>query len=206
MSFPSYGSSTTGVVMLIVHHWMWSFFSQIKCHYGFPLLKWCSSSRCICYIYFHIQYVVLLHWSVYRCLVTLTHIVIVIAPTNTAYKRRCCYSDHKLLCTLYRTFPPPAMEAGFIVFLGKPVMRPAGWLALLFTKADDVETNLGPTTSHKRVWMCDICYKRLHVRKQISKRCNRIELWVHLNLYAQVSAKHRYLDLPSTQRNQARTS
>ena len=57
---------------------------------------------------------------------------------------------------------------------------PAGWLALLLTKSGDVKTNPGPTTSHKRVWICDICYKQIHVRKQISIRCNRIEHWVHL--------------------------
>ena len=46
-------------------------------------------------------------------------------------------------------------------------------------KPGDVETNPGPT-SNKRVWICDICYKQIHVRKQISIRCNRIEHWVHL--------------------------
>ena len=57
---------------------------------------------------------------------------------------------------------------------------PAGWLALLLTKAGDVETNPGPTTPNKKVWICDICHKQIHVRKQISIRCNRIEHWVHL--------------------------
>ena len=56
---------------------------------------------------------------------------------------------------------------------------PAGWLALLLTKAGDVETNPGPTTLCKRVWICDICHKQIHVRKQISIRCNRIEHWVY---------------------------
>ena len=56
----------------------------------------------------------------------------------------------------------------------------AGRLALLLTKVGDVETNPGPTTLNKRVWICDICYKQIHVRKQISIRCNRIEHWVHL--------------------------
>ena len=49
---------------------------------------------------------------------------------------------------------------------------PAGWLALLLTKVGDVETNPGPTTSHKRVWIYDVCYKQIYVRKQISIRCN----------------------------------
>ena len=62
----------------------------------------------------------------------------------------------------------------FIVFLASRPCGPAGWLELLLTKAGDVETNPGPTTSHKRVWICDICYKQIHVRKQISIRCNKI--------------------------------
>ena len=51
---------------------------------------------------------------------------------------------------------------------------------LLLTKAGDVETNPGPTTLNKKVCICDICHKQIHVRKQISIRCNRIEHWVHL--------------------------
>ena len=43
-----------------------------------------------------------------------------------------------------------------------------------------VLANPGPTTLNKRVWICDICHKQIHVRKQISIRCNRIEHWVHL--------------------------
>ena len=57
-------------------------------------------------------------------------------------------------------------------FLGMPVMRTTGWLALLLTKAGDVKTNPGPTTLNKRVWICDVI-------KHISIRCNRIEHWVH---------------------------
>ena len=52
--------------------------------------------------------------------------------------------------------------------------------ALLLTKVGDVETNPVPTTLNKKVWICDICHKQIHVRKQISIRCNRIEHWVHL--------------------------
>ena len=57
---------------------------------------------------------------------------------------------------------------------------PAEWLALLLTKVGDVKTNPGPTTLHKRVWICDICPKQIHVRKQISIRYKRIEHCVHL--------------------------
>ena len=76
--------------------------------------------------------------------------------------------------------PPPAMGARFTVFWACRPCGPAGWLALLLTKAGDVETNPGPTTLNKKVWICDICHKQIHVRKQISIRCNRIEHWVHL--------------------------
>ena len=103
-----------------------------------------------------------------------------IAPNHTAYKRWSCHRGHKLLCKLCRTFPPPAIGARFTVLGASRPCGPAGWLALLLTKAGDVKTNPGPTTSHKRVWICDVCYKQIHVRKQISIRCNRIEHWMHL--------------------------
>ena len=51
---------------------------------------------------------------------------------------------------------------------------------LLLTKAGDVETNPGPTTLNKKVWICDICHKQINIRKPISIRCNRIEHWVRL--------------------------
>ena len=105
---------------------------------------------------------------------------IVEAPNDTAYKRCSCHSGFKLLCKLCRTSPPPAMGARFTVFWACRPCGPAGWLALLLTKAGDVETNPGPTTLNKKVWICDICHKQIHVRKQISIRCNRIEHWVHL--------------------------
>ena len=74
----------------------------------------------------------------------------------------------------------PAMGARFTVFWACRSCGPAGWLALLLTKAGDVETNPGPTTLNKQVWICYICHKQIHVRKQISIRCKRIEHWVHL--------------------------
>ena len=51
-----------------------------------------------------------------------------------------------------------------------------GWLLI---KAGDLETNPGLTTTHKQVWICNICHKQIHSRKQISIRCNRIKHWVH---------------------------
>ena len=100
------------------------------------------------------------------------------APNGTAYKR---WRYHKLLCKLCPTLPPPVMGGPDLPFVwaSRPC-GPPGWLALLLTKAGDVETNPGLTTSHKRVWICDICYKQIHIRKQISIRCNWIEHWVHL--------------------------
>ena len=87
-------------------------------------------------------------------------------------------ADSKLLCKLCRTSPPPALGGPDLPFFW--ACGPAGWLALLLTKAGDVETNPGPTTLNKKVWICDICHKQIHVRRQISIRCNRIEHWVHL--------------------------
>ena len=77
----------------------------------------------------------------------------------------------------------PAPSNGGLIyrfFLACRPCGPAGWLALLLTKAGDDEINPGPTTLNKRVWICDIFHKQIHVRKQISIRCNRIEHWVHL--------------------------
>ena len=103
------------------------------------------------------------------------------APNDTAYKRGSCHSGLKLLCKLCRPSPSPAMVARYTVFWACRPCGPAGWLALLLTKAGDVETNPGPTTLNKKVWICDIYHKQIHVRKQISIRCNRMEHWVHLH-------------------------
>ena len=100
------------------------------------------------------------------------------APNDTAYKRWSCHSGLKLLCKLCRTSPP--LGARFTIFWAYRPCGPAGWLALLLTKAGDVDTNPGPTTLNKKVWICDICHKQIYVRKQISIRCNSIEHWVHL--------------------------
>ena len=77
------------------------------------------------------------------------------------------------LCKLCRPLP-------ITVFWASWPCGPAGWLAMLLIKAGDVETNPGPTTTRKQVWICDICHRLIQVRKQISIRCNRIEHWVHL--------------------------
>ena len=98
----------------------------------------------------------------------------------------------------------PSNGGPFHCFLGasRPC-RPDGWLALLLTKAGEVETIPGPRTSHKRVWICDICYKQIHVRKKISIRCNIVE--PQMRRYPP-NTIHRYLDLPSAPRIQTHTS
>ena len=113
------------------------------------------------------------------------------APNDTAYKRWSCYSGHKPLCKLCRTFPPLKMGPDLRFFASRPC-GPTGWLALLLTKAGDVETNPGPTTLNKRVWICDICNKQIHVRKEIAIRCNRIEHWVHLRCAGIRQAQYTY--------------
>ena len=82
-----------------------------------------------------------------------------------------------VLCKLCQNLPPPAMGPRFttIFLAGHHATCP-----LLLIKAGDIETNTCPTPIHKRVWICDICHKQIHCRKQIYIRCNRIEQWVHL--------------------------
>ena len=73
---------------------------------------------------------------------------------------------------------PPAPSNGHLIYFFWQC-GPAGWLALLLIKAGDGETNPDPTTTHKQVLICDICHKKIHGRKQISIKCNRIEHWVN---------------------------
>ena len=94
---------------------------------------------------------------------------------DTTYKQWSCHIGHKLLCKLCRALRPQQWGPDF-PFLGQA--GPAGWLALLLIKAGNVDTNPGQTNTHNQVWICDICHKQIHVRKQISIRCNRTEHWV----------------------------
>ena len=84
------------------------------------------------------------------------------------------------LCKLCRPLHSPAMDARLLFFWASQPCRPDGWMAMLLIKAGNVETNQGPTTSHKQVWITDICHIQIQVRKQISIWSNRIEHWVHL--------------------------
>ena len=49
-------------------------------------------------------------------------------------------------------------------FGGKPAMR-TRWRAGAAPHKN--ETNPGPTTTHKQVWICDICHKQIHGRKHV---------------------------------------
>ena len=77
--------------------------------------------------------------------------------------------------------PPAHSNGGLItVFWASQSCGSTGWQVMLLIKAGDVETNPGPTTTRKQVWICNICHRQIDVRKQRSKRCNRIEHLVHL--------------------------
>ena len=89
---------------------------------------------------------------------------------NTDYKWWCRHSRYKLLCKVCRSLLLQAMGARFTVFLASQPFGPAGSLALLLRKGGDVETKPRPTPPHTRVWICDICYKQIHVRRQIPTR------------------------------------
>ena len=65
----------------------------------------------------------------------------------------CTQDCHKLMCKLYRTLPPSIVGPIYRFGASRPC-GPSGWLALLLTKAGDVDTNPGPTTSNKRIWSC----------------------------------------------------
>ena len=110
-------------------------------------------------------------------------------PNNSAYKRWSCHG-YKLPCKLCQNLPAPAMGARFTVFWASRPCGSAGWLALILIKAGDVETNPGPTTTHKPVWICNICYKQIHCIKLMSIRCNMIEHWVHLRCAGIRLAQH----------------
>ena len=79
------------------------------------------------------------------------------------------------LFKLCRALSPPVIGPRLPFFLASRPCGPAGWLAMLFINAGDDETNPGPTTTCKQVWICDICHRQIQVRrKQISIRCNGI--------------------------------
>ena len=82
------------------------------------------------------------------------------------------------------TIPVPEMGARFR-FLASRRLLPAAWLALLLTKAGDVESNPGPATHTNKhtpvIWIFDLCHKQIN-KKQTSIKCNHTHNthWVHL--------------------------
>ena len=66
---------------------------------------------------------------------------------------------------------PPSPDNGSPISL---LCNQPSWIAWMLMNAGHVETNPGPTTTYKQVWICDICHRLIQVRKQISIRCNKI--------------------------------
>ena len=54
-------------------------------------------------------------------------------------------------------------------------------------------SNQGPTTTHKQIWICDICHKQIYTRKQISLRCNKT-LGAPKMCWYPPSTTHRLMD------------
>ena len=90
-------------------------------------------------------------------------------PIDTSYKRL-----QTAVQIVSKTSGPHQWGPDNLLGASRPC-GPAGSLALLLIQAGDVETNPGPTTTHKQV-----CHKQIHGRKQTSIRCNMLEHWVHL--------------------------
>ena len=107
------------------------------------------------------------------------------APNDTAYMRWSCHSGLANPVQIVSTPPTPRNGGLITIWGGKPAMR-TRWIA------GDVETNPGPTTKHKQLWICDICYRRIQVRKKISIRCNRIEHWANLRCAGIRLAQYTY--------------
>ena len=77
---------------------------------------------------------------------------------------------------------PPAPSNGAPIYrlLGKPARRTRWMAGAAPLKSGCVETNPGPTPTHKQVWIYDICHIQIHGRKKTSIMCSMIEHWVHL--------------------------
>ena len=95
------------------------------------------------------------------------------------------------LCKMCLPLTPPAMGPR-LPFFGKPAMR-TRWLAGNAPhKSGRCRDNPGLTTIRKQVWICDICHRKIQVRKQILLRCNRIEHWVQLKCAGTRLAQYTY--------------
>ena len=65
-------------------------------------------------------------------------------PTSSGAITNCCAEK-----------PPAPRNGGLIAAFGQASYADP----LLLIKVSDVETNLGSTTTHKQVWICNICHK-----------------------------------------------
>ena len=84
------------------------------------------------------------------------------------------------MCFCVVVYPPlPALWRSLIlppnIHRGEVDTYCTGSKPLLLIKAGDVQTNPGPTTTRKQVWIFNFCHRQIHGRKQISIMCNRIE-------------------------------
>ena len=96
-------------------------------------------------------------------------------------RRWSCHSGLANPVQIVSTPPAPAIGVRLPFFFeASRSCGPVRWLAMLLIKADDVKTHPGPTTTRKQVLIFNIYHRKIQVRKQISKRCNMIEHWVHL--------------------------
>ena len=68
------------------------------------------------------------------------------APKDTAYTRWSCHSGMPNHVQIVSNPPAPSNAGPITVLWASRPCGPAGWMALLLTKASDVETNPGPTT------------------------------------------------------------
>ena len=118
------------------------------------------------------------------------------APKGTAYTQWSCHSGMANTVHIVPTPLAPSNRSQITVFWASQSCRPAGRLVLLLIKAGDVETNPGPTNIRKQVWICDICHRKIQVRKQISIRCIRIEHWVNLTCTTPIHALTATTPLP----------
>ena len=106
-------------------------------------------------------------------------IYLYMAPNVTAYKRWSCHSGYKLLCNCVESTRPQRWGPD-LPLLGKLVMR-TGWMAGAAPhKSGGCRDKSRSDNLTQTSLICDICHKQIHVRKQISIRCKRIEHWVHL--------------------------
>ena len=101
-------------------------------------------------------------------------------PNDTAYTRWSCHSGLANPVEIESTPLAPSIGGPISAFWASRPCGPVGWLEMLLIKVGDVETNPGPITMPKQVWICDICHRQIQVSMQISIRCNMIEHWVHL--------------------------